>query len=111
MAKLIVVVVIVLIAVAAFLGGMWWQKEHIGGLRKWQLSKPMELQESPGRRGALPAGTVLYEYRMLPEAGTYIVFITTQQKDALESYEAEDGRTNVIDPLTGYVPENGDRTE
>ena len=111
MAKLIILFVVVLIAAAAFWAGMWWQKEHIGELRKWQLSKPMELKESPGRRGKLPAGTVLYEYRMLPEAGTYIVFITTQQRDALQPYESEDGRTNVVDPLTGYVSLIGDRSE
>lgn len=71
----------------------------------------MELQESPERRGSVPAGTVLYEYRVLPETSTYIVFVSTQYRDVLQEYELEDGRKNVIDPLNGYLAEKGDAGE
>ena len=55
-------------------------------------------------RGVLPAGTILYQYRLLPEIATYIVFINTKNLDVLEEHEFENGRTNVISPLDAYVP-------
>lgn len=108
MIKLSILIVVMLVAVVSFYGGIRWQKAHIGELRKWRLVQPLELQESPEHRGSLPVGTVLYEYQMLPETGSYIVFIKTQQRDVLEEYEAEDGRKNVIDPLSGYLAEHDD---
>lgn len=111
MVKLSLIVLVILITIAAFYGGMRWQKGHIGELRKWRLAEPMELQESPERRGSLPAGTVLYEYRVLPETSTYIVFVSTERRDVLQEYELEDGRSNVIDPLSGYLSEEGGGSE
>jgi len=111
MTKFLILIVMLLVAVVAFYGGMQWQREHIGDFRKWRLTEPMELQKSPEHLGELPAGTTLYEYRMLPETGIYIVFVTTQQRDALKEYEPTEGKQNEVDPLSGYVSRGSDSSE
>ena len=94
--------IIVFISVLSFWVGAWWEKSHIAKWSKSELTSSIEVQLSPNNVGSLPAGTVLYEYRELPEITTYVVFVNLKERNILGEV-IEENRENVVSPLSGYL--------
>lgn len=94
--------VFLLVAVAgvAFLAG-WLGREYrlLEGSR-YTLERPLELSASTGEPGRLPAGTSLYEFRVLPEISTFVVFVNTKRRDALRG--PAEGQGFVVAPVDAY---------
>jgi hypothetical protein len=90
---------------ACFYAGM------LHGSRAWlrtsarKLASPLRLQASPGWEGSLPAGTIVYPYRSVPDTTTYLVFFNLKERDVLDlTWRADE--PYLVAPLDA-VPEEG----
>ena len=90
-----------IVALLAFAAGYWWKGERLGALRRFEVKKPLEIQVAPTKRGVLPEGVVLYEYRVLPETTTYILFVNLQHRDLLVPRTAGAHKA-IIEPVDAY---------
>jgi hypothetical protein len=88
MRQIICVVIGFLAMVCAFAAGLWWRDSQIGRLNKFNLSKNLTIQASPGKEGVIPVGAVFYEYRVLPETTTYILFVNLKERDILQQHRS-----------------------
>lgn len=98
-----------LIAISAlsFWAGAAWKGKTIGSALKFELTEPVELQLSPDRRGILPKGAVLYQYKELPEITIYYAFINLKERNLLRPYDKEDkDKYNIVVPLDAFPIEN-----
>jgi len=96
----------VLIAFLAFGVGYWWKGERLGALDRFEVKKPLEIQVAPTKKGVLPEGAVLYEYRVLPETTTYILFVNSKNRDLLAPRPGGEHKV-VIEPVDAYPAEKG----
>jgi hypothetical protein len=91
---------VVVCTVVGFMAGRWRCLDRVAALPRYQLVKPLALQAVAGQVGSLPKGATLYEYRVLPEITTYIVFVNTKSRDLL----SPSGEVSaVVHPIDAYA--------
>ncbi len=89
------------VAVGSFFAG-WFAREHrLLDAQRYVLRSPLKLSGSAGNSdGVLPAGTVLYPYRNLPEISTFMVFVNTKRLDTLRPEIG--GESFLVAPVEAY---------
>ena len=98
--KILYVATAALCVVIGFAAGRWHGADRVAALPRYRLGRPLTLQAVAGQVGSLPKGATLYEYRVLPETTTYVVFVNTKSRDLLTP-SRETGP--VIHPIDAYV--------
>lgn len=91
---------ILLVAVVMFVAG-WYAREYqlLDGPR-YTLAQPLKLETRSNTSGDLPAGTVLYEYSVLGEIATFVVFVNTKRLDVLRLEPS--GKAFLRSPIEAY---------
>jgi hypothetical protein len=85
---------------AGFMAGRWRSTDRVAELPRHKLLRPLTLQAKAGSVGTLPEGTTLYEYRVLPEITTYVVFVNTKWRSLLSEVEGGPAR---VQPIDAYI--------
>ncbi len=88
------------VAVGSFFVG-WFAREYrlLDGPR-FLLGQPLKLLAAGNDPGSLPTGTVLYQYRVLPEISTFVVFVNTKRLDALRTESG--GKPFLVAPVEAH---------
>ena len=69
-------------------------------VRVMWLAQSLKLETRWNAFGELPAGTVLYRYRELPEIATFVVFVNTKRLNALQVEPS--GKAFLVDPAEAF---------
>ena len=95
--------ILIVVAVAAFAGGVYYKKLTIAETDMFVVINPLkfEIMNESGVTGVIPANTVVYKFRDLPEISTYFMFINLKYTDQLEPYSKQ-RKFNTIVPVSAY---------
>jgi hypothetical protein len=102
MTILIYTIFLFLIIGISFAGGVFYKKLTIAQTNKFILKKSLTIQSGIGgnKLGKIPKGTVLYEFKNLPETSIYFMFISMKYMDQLEPYN--DNLFNSVIPVSAF---------
>jgi hypothetical protein len=100
-------IVAVLALVVGFVAGRSWPSDPLGSLSTYQVESALSLQAPGGQVGSLPKGSTLYEYRVMPETTTFVLFVNSKYRDRLTTSPVSPG---TLSPVEAYVEiERGDK--
>ena len=105
MSTIIYVFFMVFIGVVAFAGGIYFKKLTIAETEMYVLKKTFEIKiMGKDEAGVIPANTVIYKFKDMPEISTYFMFLNTKYIDQLVPYTQEK-KFNLIIPVSAYPKE------
>lgn len=99
--KLLKLFSIIVLSAACFLGGIYWHKSSLLNTSAFTTTQALTLQQSPEHLGMLPVGTTLYSFNAGPDTETFIIFVNTNNLNAIEPIKFEHNMT--ISPIDGYI--------
>jgi hypothetical protein len=92
---------VIVLCAASFLGGIYWHKSSLLNTSTFITTQALTLQQSPDQLGVLPVGTTLYSYNDGPDTETFIIFVNTNNLNAIEPIKFKHNMT--ISPIDGYI--------
>lgn len=99
MYKSVFVLCVLILCVASFLGGRFFYSYQLFSGKRFVLLEDIELQtgERGEKRGVLPADTVIYRYRVLPEITTYVILVNIKEHNVMRPISRPG-----LSPVSGY---------
>ncbi len=107
MSAIIYSVILIAVAATAFASGVYYKKLTIAETEMFVVTKSLKLEvmDGSGFTGVIPANTVMYKFRDLPEISTYFMFVNLKYIDHLEPYPKQ-RKFNTVAPVSAYPAEN-----
>ena len=103
MSTIIYCAILIAVAVVSFVSGVYYKKLTIAETDMFTVTNPLkiEVMDGSGLTGIIPANTVMYKFRDLPEISTYFMFVNLKYIDQLVPYPKQ-RKFNTVVPVSAY---------